>query len=389
VGLRGIAAWALAPIVTVAEIAVLAVIAARLGAPWSVPFVAIVCAVTAAATAAVAFVLRGRAPARDPDARSVTAAAAIGLVPALLLGAVTVARGLGRPDALSQTFDAVFHYNAVALILDSRNASSLTIGSLGTPGLPGTFYPAAWHDLTSLVVLTSGSSIPLAANMVCAVVGILIWPLSCLLLVRQIVGPSPAAMAITGVLSIGFSAFPWGLMSWGVLWPNLLGMSIAPAGLAVVISLCGLAKDDALGRGRAWLLLPVTVLAATLGHPNVLFSLVALSVFPVANAMVRRALPWDAPRRALPRSWSPSRSSPPGGGGPRRHRFWRLSGRSTGRRSSWPSTRLARCCSTPQTNSRRCGCSRCWSCSGACCVPGSRTCAGWSPGKLSRAGCMC
>ena len=124
IGLRGIAAWAIAPIVTVVEIAALAVIAGKLGVPWSVPLVAVVCIVTAAAAAAVAFVLRGRAPARDPDARSVTAAAAIGLVPALLLGAVTLARGFGRPDALSQTYDAVFHYNAVALILDSRNASS-------------------------------------------------------------------------------------------------------------------------------------------------------------------------------------------------------------------------------------------------------------------------
>src|SRR3981081_3102326 len=100
VGLRGIAAWAIAPIVTVAEIAALAVIAGKLGVPWSVPLVAVVCIVTAAATAAVGCVLPRRAPARHPDARWVTAAAAIGLVPAPRLGAVTRARGFGRPDVL-------------------------------------------------------------------------------------------------------------------------------------------------------------------------------------------------------------------------------------------------------------------------------------------------
>lgn len=289
-GLRGVAAWSTAPIVTIAELSALAVFAARLGRPWSVPLVVLGCAALAAVTAVVGFALRRRAPARVTDPRSVTVAAVLGLVPAVLLGAVTIARGFGRPDGLSETFDAVFHYNAVAYIVDTRQASSLTIGTLGTPGLPGTFYPAAWHDLTSLVVLSTRASIPVAANMVSAMVAIVAWPLSCLLLVRQLAGRSAAAMAVTGVLAIGFNAFPWGLLSWGVLWPNLLGMSIAPAGLAIVLSACGLAREDAIGRGRAWLLLPVLALAATLAHPNVVFSLVVLAVFPVGTAVLRRAL---------------------------------------------------------------------------------------------------
>jgi hypothetical protein len=65
------------------------------------------------------------------------------------------------------------------------------------------------------------------------------------------------------------------------LWSNLLGMSVAPAALAVVVSVCGLAKDDAIGRGRAWLLLPVTAVGLALAHPNALFTLIALSIFPV------------------------------------------------------------------------------------------------------------
>ncbi|HWE88449.1 MAG TPA: DUF6541 family protein [Pseudonocardiaceae bacterium] len=289
IGLRGVAAWAVAPIVTIAAVATLAAVAGMLRVPWSAPLAMLGCLIIAAVVAAVTFLIRHRAPARTADPRPVTLAAALGLAPALLLGTVTVIRGFGRPDALSETFDAVFHYNAVRFILDSRDASSLTIGSLGTPGLAGSFYPAAWHDFVSLIVLTTGSTIPAAANIFSAVVGILVWPLACLLLVRQVIGPSPAAMAVTGVLSLAFGAFPWGLLSFGVLWPNLLGMAIAPAGLAVVLSVCGLAKDDAIGRGRAWLLLPVTLVAAGFAHPNVVFSLVALSVVPVGIALARRA----------------------------------------------------------------------------------------------------
>jgi hypothetical protein len=290
VGLRGIAAWALAPIITVAVLATTAVLAGKLVIAWSVPLALGVCAVVAVLAIGYGFLARRRGVTGPVDPRRVGVVAALGLLPALVLGAVIVARGFGEPDRLSQTYDAVFHYNALAYIRDSRNASSLTLAGLGNPDLPGTFYPAAWHDLTSLVLLSTGTSVPAAANLVSAVVAVLGWPISCLLLVRQIAGPSRPALAVTGLLSVGFTAFPWGLLSFGVLWPNLLGMSLAPAGLAVVLSVCGLARSDAIGRRRAWFLLPVILLATALAHPNVVFSLVALAVFPVGTALVRRAI---------------------------------------------------------------------------------------------------
>jgi len=78
----------------------------------------------------------------------------------MVIGAVVVVQGIGSPETLSQTYDAVFHYNAIAYIVDSGNASSLTLNSLGTPGTPGSFYPSAWHDFASLLVLTTGASAP-------------------------------------------------------------------------------------------------------------------------------------------------------------------------------------------------------------------------------------
>lgn len=286
-GTRGVAAWATAPLVSVTLIALTAVVTAKLGIAWSLPLVIGVAAGLAVAGGVAAVLVRGRPWARrEPDPRLVTVAAAVGLLPAVLLGALTIVRGFGQPENLSQTYDALFHYNAVALILDTREASSLTLSGFGVPTT--TFYPAAWHDLASLVVMTTGATIPVATNMLATVVAVLVWPLSCLLLARQVFGRSPAALAITAVLSIGFSACPWGLLGFGVLWPNALGMALAPAGLAVVLSLAGLAKDDALGKGRAWLLLPVTLAATAFAHPGVLFSLVVFAIFPVGQALLGR-----------------------------------------------------------------------------------------------------
>jgi hypothetical protein len=289
-GLRGVAAWALAPLVTVATVAATAVLAGKLGISWSVGVQIAVSAAVAVLVGSAAFALRGRfAATREPDPRVVNLAVAGGLVPAVVLGGVAVVRGFGRAENLSQTYDALFHYNAVAMILDTHDGSSLALGGLGSPDGSSSFYPAAWHDLAALLVTTTGTTIPVAANMLVAMIAIVVWPLSCLLLARQIFGRSPVALAITGLLSIGFTAFPWGLLGFGVLWPNALGLAIAPAALAVILSLTGMARDDALGRGRAWLLLPVAVIAAVLAHPNVLFSLVLLSLFPVGARLVKRA----------------------------------------------------------------------------------------------------
>jgi hypothetical protein len=289
-GLRGIAAWGFAPVTSIGLIAGTAVLAEKLGLDWSVGIVLVVSAGAVVVVGAVAFLLRRKAfLATEPDPRRLTLVAAAGLLPALILGLATVVQSIGAPDMLSQTYDAVFHYNALAFINDSHQASSLTLGTLGNPDVPGVFYPAAWHDVASLAMMSTGSGIPLAANAITVVATVVLWPLSCLLLVRQLFGRNAGALAITGALSIGFTAFPWDLLGFGVLWPNLLGMSIAPALFAVVLTVTRWTRDDAIGVGRGWLMLAVSLVAAGFAHPNMIFSVAVLSVFPIAARLGVRA----------------------------------------------------------------------------------------------------
>ncbi|GAA3439616.1 DUF6541 family protein [Kutzneria kofuensis] len=288
VGLRGTAAWGMAPTLSVAVVSTAAVVAGKLGIDWGVGTAAVAVAIAVVVTGVVALLLRGRSRgAVLSDPRPVTLAGLLGVLPAVLFGAAVVVLGMGRPDELSQTFDAVFHYNAIAYILDAHNASSLTMGTLGNPIAPATFYPAGWHDFASLGVLSTGTSIPIAANALTGVLAVLIWPLSCVLLVRQIVGRNPVALAMTGLFSLAFSQFPWGLLSFGVLWPNTLGLALVPAGIAVVLSLSGLAREDLIGRGRAWVMAPFVLLAGGFAHPNSLFSMVVIAVFPLFTGIWR------------------------------------------------------------------------------------------------------
>jgi hypothetical protein len=154
------------------------------------------------------------------------------------------------------------------------------VGTLTNPSDAAAFYPAAWHDLVSLVVLSSTASVPLASNVVAVVVAAVVWPLSCLALVRQVVGRSAAAALITPLVAVGFVAFPWSLMSFGVLWPNLIGLALVPAGLAAVLTLCGLARTSAVSAGQAWAIVGASGAALGLAHPNTVFSLVVLATCP-------------------------------------------------------------------------------------------------------------
>ena len=306
-GVRGIAAWGTAPLVSVGTLAVAAVVGGLLAVPWS-PAVAVLPAVALALSVAALRRLRrglrhrrGTAP-RPPevlDGRAAVIAAVLGSATAATLGTLTVMLGFGSPGAVSQTYDAVFHYGAVARILDTGQASSLVVGTLTNPDSAALFYPAAWHDLVSIVVLSVGGPIPVATSAVALVVSAAVWPLTCTALVRTVLGPSWAAVGIAPVVAVGFVAFPWSLLSFGVLWPNLLGLSLLPAALAVVAALLGLGAPGSLTGARAGGLLPVVLVGLGLAHPGTVFSLGLLAVPVLAWWWGRRLLASLRGRRYL------------------------------------------------------------------------------------------
>src|SRR5262245_15299472 len=83
-GLRGIAAWAMAMVASVALVPATAMVGGALGIGWSVWPPVVVCVLVAVLAGAAAFLLRQRFRViREPDPRGVTIAAAAGLVAAI------------------------------------------------------------------------------------------------------------------------------------------------------------------------------------------------------------------------------------------------------------------------------------------------------------------
>ncbi|WP_461171836.1 hypothetical protein M1D93_12365 [Arthrobacter sp. Z1-9] len=146
---------------------------------------------------------------------------------------------VGSPEHPSQVFDNVFHLNAIRFILDTGNASSLTLASLqGVSGLDAV-YPAAWHSFAALLVQLTGVDIPAAQNALNLVLAAIVWPASCLFLVSKTISRRPAALIIASVMASTQVAFPFLMIVWGPLFPYAMAISMMPV---VITSLAGLAR---------------------------------------------------------------------------------------------------------------------------------------------------
>ncbi len=229
-GMRGLALWAVAPAASTAVVGLLAVILGAVGVPWALWSVALGCVLVAALAWTAGLALGLRLPVRRPTRRSVALLAA-GFALGVTLGVLRFCFYVGDPGAISQTNDATFHLNAVRYVLESGSASPLHLtGFMGVVSI----YPSAWHALTSVVVMVSGASIPVAANMVALVILGAVWPAGIALLARAAsTGAAPVALA--AALSPAMLAFPLLMFQWGVVYSYALSLALVPAVAAVLL----------------------------------------------------------------------------------------------------------------------------------------------------------
>ncbi|WP_179950949.1 DUF6541 family protein [Xylanimonas oleitrophica] len=294
VGLRR--EWVLfaAPLLSVALLAAWPVLLGAAGVPWGRGVAVAVTVLTAAASAGVRVAAARRSSARAAGRHARAAAArrdprrdvlrpvvmAAALAGAAVWTAVPFMQGMGRPDRMPQTWDAVFHLNAARWVLDHGDASSLALGGMTSPVTGSGFYPAAWH---TLVALSTTSSVVVSTNAVVIVVAGLVWPLGVAALARATLPRWSWFPPVAAVVSVGFTAFPTGLVTWGTVWPNALAYALVPGTVAVTM------RALAPGRGRAAAAL--TAVAGTgaiaLSQPSALLVYASIATFPVLTAFGR------------------------------------------------------------------------------------------------------
>lgn len=231
-GLRGLWLPGVAVAAGVSVIAMAATLGPILGMRWGILPVLIVTAIVAVVCAALRLLLwRGSGTLRGPRLERgaiLAIAAAVLVIVAQLILVIRI------PDAISQTFDNIFHLNAIRFAINTGSASPLTLGQLTSShsgGLP--FYPSAWHAAASLVVTLTGVGIPVASNAT-MIFFAAAWPLSAVLLVRQLFGARTPLLVAAMAVAVALPSFPILPMDYGVLFPFMMSVSMLGTALALL-----------------------------------------------------------------------------------------------------------------------------------------------------------
>ncbi|MHA7292888.1 DUF6541 family protein [Arthrobacter sp. HLT1-21] len=305
-GARGLTSVTLAAPISVSLASVGAILAPFLSIPWSPAVLIGMTLVTAAGGLLIRFLWqrsRGRElvlvyrPTRAGLLTAGLCALAVA-VPALIIGARFAEMFVG-PENISQSYDNIFHLNSLRYILDTGSGSSLTLGNLTNGGTGFSFYPAAWHDLITLVALTSGAPIAVAVNATNIAIGAVVWPLSALFMVTRIAGEKPLPILLTGALAAAYPTFPYLMVDFGVLYPYLLSIALLPVGIGLAGTMLGVVQDPLNGRFLAGIGLLAVLPAIALSHPSTMIALFLFAV-PLAGLvlwrttrqLVRRGAPW-------------------------------------------------------------------------------------------------
>ena len=247
--------------------------------------------------------LRGGAVARLRDRCWNAARGPLGdLVPwtvsAVLMATICV-RFIDAPDAFSQTYDAVYHLNAVRWIIDTGNASSVDFDMVVSNG---TVYPLGWHTLVVLTMRLSGvTSIPLATNAVMCAVAVLVWTSGIMMLTGALTADRRAGRLATAVLASAAPAFPLLGLFWGILYPTFLATALLPGLFLTALSSTG-GGTPLPRRVVLWLMAGGACTGIAFAQPSILVIAAIAAVAAAAARTVRLAVVSVRTRRGVRRA---------------------------------------------------------------------------------------
>ena len=283
VGLRGLMASGAAPALGMTVLACSPVATSLLKLSWGPDLLLVWVAGWVLLALGVGLLLRIWRPAprtREPRRTALLSAVGFGLGALAVLGSVLPA--IQTPGELVDSTDAVAHLNRIRAFLDTGSFSSL-----GRPA-----YPSGFHDVAATAMqVMSHVDIVMATNLTALLAAAVVWPLGCVALARHTFGRSPAVLLGAGLASAAVTTFPFMLMGWGVLWPNLLATAMLPGVVLSALVATGILRPTP-GVSRP-VAAAATVLALpglTLTHPNGLVSLAMIVVLALMTASVNRAV---------------------------------------------------------------------------------------------------
>lgn len=212
-------------------------------------------------------------------------------VAGLVAGALIFVSRLEGPLSFLESWDEVHHLNGTQAFAESGvfsffHSSSYTAQEAATiaPLEAGGFYPSGWQVVCALVVQAAGVPASLAINAVNYIYSSLAFPLGMALFLDTLFDHDGRLLAIGSLVSVSFAAFPWLLICWGPIFPNLAAYCMVPAACALFLRAYGGQSALELAKGLALFLLGL--LGIVFLQPNGIFVVAVM----IGSFLVREAL---------------------------------------------------------------------------------------------------
>ena len=147
---------------------------------------------------------------------------------------------LGSPEYFSVSIDNSYHLNEIHALASTGCYSPTGIGVYPTVSGYGSaeagFYPAAWHVICALVCNVLPVSAAVAINAVNFSFVAFVFPMSCFALLSAIT-ENKTCLALGALVCISAYAFPWRLLTFGVLYSNLAAFCLVCSVCSVFLNL--------------------------------------------------------------------------------------------------------------------------------------------------------
>jgi hypothetical protein len=131
-------------------------------------------------------------------------------------------------------------------------------------------YPGLWRTFTALVASFGSSEVTVAANAVNLVLIMFIYPGAMVAFIKAVLLDQKRTQLLACCFVSAFAVFPWGLLIFGPLYPNVMGFALLP--LAMVVFVFAI-RSESLGEGLAWFLIfAASCCLLVYAHPNALFT---------------------------------------------------------------------------------------------------------------------
>lgn len=208
-------------------------------------------------------------------------------------------------SSVPEDYDNIFHFNLIRSFVDSGSWSLLnssiyldTVGEYPAPfSAEGKYYPAAWHILCALPVSILGANVGIVANALNLVLIAFVFAPAAFIFLSCLFKNDRTKLVLGAVVVFAFGAFPWVILTFWPLYPNLVAMMLVPLVCAAFLIATEQDASSLMRVGYAILTI-IGVCAQAFSQPNSIFADAVILAPYVVYAVTKAFLAKSGRRRS-------------------------------------------------------------------------------------------